>query len=128
MDKEELQKIINAQAKNIQEEYELRIEYYNELEKNNKKMHELLIIINDRDQKIKKLESMNEAYTCELKMHKLGGSSAPIFCGGNDHVTCEEAGGCGKELTDIKDIYRCSDCDIAFHKHCIKKHFNETPR
>lgn len=32
--------------------------------------------------------------------------------------------GCGEQIERIAELYRCTDCGIAFHKPCILSHFN----
>lgn len=44
-------------------------------------------------------------------------TSLPI-CGVQDFM------GCNKPIEHISDLYRCTDCGIAFHKPCILAHFN----
>lgn len=39
---------------------------------------------------------------------------------GNVYLTSK--GGCRKELR-VEDAYRCTGCDVFFHKDCILKHF-----
>jgi hypothetical protein len=31
--------------------------------------------------------------------------------------------GCGRPIVLISELYRCADCDVPFHKACLKKHF-----
>ncbi len=35
-------------------------------------------------------------------------------------------GGCGKPFTDADYVYRCVECEYAFHKECAIKHFAES--
>jgi hypothetical protein len=33
--------------------------------------------------------------------------------------------GCGRTLDTPRETYRCYDCDVAFHKNCLKQHCTE---
>lgn len=33
--------------------------------------------------------------------------------------------GCGRAIKDSRDLYRCYDCDVAFHRECLKRHCTE---
>jgi hypothetical protein len=33
--------------------------------------------------------------------------------------------GCGRTIDSPREVYRCYDCDNAFHKHCLKQHCTE---
>lgn len=46
-----------------------------------------------------------------------------IVCGENA-VLPARISGCGLPILTITELYRCTDCDIPFHKNCAKKHFN----
>lgn len=32
--------------------------------------------------------------------------------------------GCGRSIEHADYLYRCADCDTAFHKDCIRQHFD----
>jgi hypothetical protein len=34
----------------------------------------------------------------------------------------EACGGCGAQIANGARVYRCTDCDVPFHKDCLKKH------
>ena len=33
--------------------------------------------------------------------------------------------GCGRTINSHREVYRCYDCDVAFHKNCLKQHCTE---
>lgn len=52
----------------------------------------------------------------------------PIICGSNP--TCIDADliGCGKPIWNVNELYRCTDCQVPFHRACAVKHFEtDTP-
>lgn len=44
-------------------------------------------------------------------------------CGENASLPIEEVCGCGQQIHTAKDLFRCGDCEIPFHRQCLKKHF-----
>lgn len=46
------------------------------------------------------------------------------ICGGTPSATPEEMHGCGQQVSH-QDIFRCVDCQVPFHRNCLRKHFNE---
>lgn len=51
---------------------------------------------------------------------------ACAVCGENPFIAATEAG-CGLPIKTCAEVYRCTDCDVPFHKECAKKHFAEQP-
>lgn len=47
------------------------------------------------------------------------------ICGWNKQFQPQTVGGCGQPIYAIKDLYRCADCDIGFHKDCLRLHFTK---
>jgi hypothetical protein len=52
----------------------------------------------------------------------------PPICGVSEvsaslGLSAGRTGGCGKIMRDPREWYRCADCEITFHKACIKNHF-----
>ena len=45
------------------------------------------------------------------------------ICGENSTLPANFVG-CGKPINPfVEHVYRCTDCDVPFHKECAKKHF-----
>lgn len=47
------------------------------------------------------------------------------LCGFNTIGIDSDLVGCGQPIYMLKDVYRCADCDVPFHKSCIRKHFSD---
>lgn len=47
-----------------------------------------------------------------------------IECGRNPILPSNRVG-CGNVIVCSNDLYRCTDCDVPFHKECAKAHFGE---
>ena len=45
------------------------------------------------------------------------------ICGENA-VFPARVSGCAEPIMTHGEVYRCTDCDIPFHKECAKKHFD----
>ena len=43
--------------------------------------------------------------------------SESVLCGGS----VNSVGGCGGEIP-LRDAYRCADCELYFHRDCLRKH------
>jgi hypothetical protein len=51
-----------------------------------------------------------------------------IICGVNPTPIDADLIGCGKPIIRPEDVYRCTDCEIPFHRECAKQHFaTDTP-
>jgi len=61
------------------------------------------------------LKSENLCFKCEEEL--------PV-CGKNGLLDADFIG-CGQIIWDVKDLYRCTDCDVPFHKQCAQKHFDK---
>lgn len=48
------------------------------------------------------------------------------LCGWNRFFAPETVGGCGLPIWHVRDLYRCSDCAVGFHKQCLIKHFTKS--
>lgn len=46
------------------------------------------------------------------------------ICGANDALPARFVG-CGKEISSQKEVYRCTHCDVPFHKNCANYHFTD---
>jgi hypothetical protein len=46
----------------------------------------------------------------------------PPICGQN-LVLPARITGCGKQIETWGEVYKCTHCDIPFHKECANKHF-----
>ena len=57
----------------------------------------------------------NKCFKCQ--------DSLPI-CGENSVLDADFIG-CGKIIWDVKDLYRCTDCSVPFHRQCAKRHFEK---
>jgi hypothetical protein len=44
------------------------------------------------------------------------------ICGAN-RVMDADLAGCGKPILNQRELYRCTDCSIPFHRDCAIKHF-----
>lgn len=44
------------------------------------------------------------------------------ICGAN-RVMDADLVGCGKPILNQRELYRCTDCSIPFHRDCAIKHF-----
>lgn len=44
-------------------------------------------------------------------------------CGDNASLPIEEVCGCGQQIHTPKDLFRCGDCEIPFHRQCLQEHF-----
>lgn len=42
-------------------------------------------------------------------------------CGLNPYAT--DTGGCGAPINECADVFRCTDCGVAFHRTCAQRHF-----
>lgn len=52
----------------------------------------------------------------------------PVTCGANTTPIDADLVGCGKPITSPEDVYRCTDCEVPFHRECAVKHFaTDTP-
>jgi hypothetical protein len=47
----------------------------------------------------------------------------PPICGQNDVLPARLVG-CGKEIESWEAVYRCTHCDVPFHKDCANTHFD----
>ena len=52
------------------------------------------------------------------------GTAAPPVCGEN-HVFPARLAGCGESISSWQEVYRCTHCDIPFHKDCANRHFSD---
>ncbi len=43
-------------------------------------------------------------------------------CGGG-HALDGKPVGCGEVFVYAGEVFRCTDCEVPFHKHCARKHF-----
>lgn len=34
-----------------------------------------------------------------------------------------DTGACGETIHGTSDLYRCADCQVAFHRECLRRHF-----
>jgi hypothetical protein len=44
-------------------------------------------------------------------------------CGENQSILPADMVGCGKSFASPREVYRCTHCDVPFHKECAEKHF-----
>jgi len=57
---------------------------------------------------------------------KLICETLPPYCGypfPNDHSMFHVGGGCGNEFKAHAEVYRCADCNVPMHQHCLIYHF-----
>lgn len=45
------------------------------------------------------------------------------ICGFNTIGLDADLVGCGKPIYLIADVFRCIDCQVPFHRECLRKHF-----
>jgi hypothetical protein len=46
-----------------------------------------------------------------------------LICGTNCSPIPADMVGCGKPIASLNALYRCTHCDVPFHKECADKHF-----
>lgn len=68
-------------------------------------------------------EHLSPAEKRDLEQAAASLTGLPVACGENASVPAAEAGGCGVAIHEAKDVYRCVDCGIAFHRTCVPCHF-----
>jgi hypothetical protein len=49
----------------------------------------------------------------------------PVAICGDNPVLPARIVGCGKPIEDVASLYRCTHCDVPFHKACANKHFSD---
>ena len=73
---------------------------------------------------IGKLETWSAEARDEVEAMIEAGTAAPPVCGEN-HVFPARLAGCGESISSWQEVYRCTHCDIPFHKDCANRHFSD---
>lgn len=58
--------------------------------------------------------------------HEISKLVVPKDICGVHHDLGNKSIGCGEGFITHRQVYRCTDCGVPFHKHCAMKHFNKS--